>query len=190
MGLDIICGSVFTCCSYSYIHKFKRMLILATIEYLRDVEFSTIFVPNEKWKNYTSVSPHDFNKGEVNYEDQIEKFMEDKKRLMEFLQNIIEKDNNLFCILNYKLICSPKPYFDSVFALSEKLDYFGVTGLKTFVDHSDCEGFFSPGQSMDILCWFARIAYKPITSDEDIFFNDWVEILTHSVENRQYVRFC
>nr|QYA18838.1 hypothetical protein KOM_12_570 [Clandestinovirus] len=93
------------------------------------------------------------------------------------------------------------PGFETLFEVnypnilaSKKDDLFaeaGLLGLKWFVNHSDSDGYWSPGQSMDILLLLKELqAHKlvnPMFNDED---NPYFELLEASVTHKMPVTFC
>jgi hypothetical protein len=185
MGLDIKCNKVDTRCSYSYIHVFRKMLIQSTIQFLESISFSKHFEAPETWSKYYCTEA----KLDDDYEEYEQDYENNKKKTIEYLGAICESPG-LFSSLTYRLISDPQPYFRSYIQVEERFHRFGIFGLLTFVDHSDCEGYFSPGQSLDILNLFMRIEpFIKKDTDEYMMYEDFLEIFKTSVDTKSYVYF-
>lgn len=188
MGVDIKCNKVSTRCSYSYVHVFRKMLIESTIQFLKSISLKNHFEAPESYMPYycrydrEPRLDNDYEEYEQDYED-------DKKKTIEYLGALCESPGS-FSSITYRLLKDPQPYFRSYNQVEERFHRFGIFGLLTFVDHSDCEGYFSPGQSLDILNLFMRIEpYVKKDTDDFIMYEDFKEIFKTSVDTKSHVYF-
>ena len=146
MGVDFYCEDITFGCSYGYWGEIRKEIILATIDYIQD--------KYEKDKElYGNLNEEDENWiGEGSrYYYYMEDLMEAKKILLEKKpsKNVfgIEMDNtlNVFIILFRNL-----KYMNA-------LNRFDIGGLFALCNQSDCEGYYTPGNSLDICSLFDRI---------------------------------
>ena len=190
MGLDLHCKDKTLHCGYSYVHFVRKYLTQMTIEYLQTITFRDKFQPEESLKDYYIPSPHDDSQDkEIDHEEQEGDFNSRKKKLINFLEQTLIP-NTILSQINY-----------TIWSInSSDVDYymkeFGIIGLKHFVNHSDCEGYLTLGESMDIISLISRIYKfkdKYISSDElrgdNIFFDDLIDLLKTSVDNKTYIVF-
>lgn len=198
MGLDIKCGDKSTRCGYSFVQTIRIDMTLATISYLESINFTEAFEPQDIIKNYFIPSPHDENKGKIEHEEQMNDFEDKKKKMIEFLIESL-KSKNILNILNYKIWENPNPIYKSKIDLENDLNFFGISGLQQFICHSDTEGYFSVGQSVDIMNLFSRINKfleealekedEHIKEIKSVTFNELIEIFRTSVDDKKYVLF-
>jgi hypothetical protein len=193
MGLDIVCNEKDLHCRYSYIQEIRKNLTIATIKYMESLKFDTQFVPQDIIKNYFIPSPHDINDGEIEYDEQINDFESHKTNMIQFLKETLKPKNNLM-LISYELWYNPNPFYKSTINLEEVLSFFGIISLRTLISHSDCEGYFSVGQSVDIMDLFSRIngfLEDMIKDKEDelLFYNELIDLFKESVDTKNYVFF-
>ena len=186
MGLDLYCGKESWGSSYSGVHIIREWMIKATIKYLENLENTPFYKPLEQYR-YTCGYDRDKNEGSGVW---------NKKDLLDFLNSLIIQESvvdlpqQLSWIKPMKINYQPwnKTPFD--------LAYFGLFGLKVFVNHSDCDGFFTVGQASDILCLLSRIGndlfqleeVKEDESDKE-WIMDLIRLLEHSVKIKEDIRF-
>jgi hypothetical protein len=79
-------------------------------------------------------------------------------------------------ILNYTP-CRKTPY---------ALYYFGLGGLKTWICHSDCDGYYSPGDCSNMIEIYERIKnhFGDSESQEEL-----IEVFRDSVDTKSYITF-
>jgi hypothetical protein len=198
MGLDIKCGDKSTRCGYRFVQTIRIDITLATISYLESINFTEPFQPQDIIAPYFIPSPHDVNKGEIDYDEQMNDFEDKKKKMIEFLIESL-KSKNILNILNYQIWDNPNPIYKSQIDLENNLNFFGISGLQEFISHSDSEGYFSVGQSVDIMNLFSRINkfLKQALEKEDehikemksVTYNELIEIFRTSVDEKKYVLF-
>lgn len=181
MGLDIHCGDQTLRCGYHYVQTFREKMIYSSIQYLKSQHFNSVSKYNEQWKDYWYDSPLNENRGEVEYEQQIE---EDKEKLIQALKLSICGSSSYISNIDYRMWIQNK-------ISSDRLSFFGLIGLKWIVDHSDVDGFYTPGQCLDILNLFARVEPNvELTNEMDkIWFKEFTLILMTSVDKRKNVLF-
>jgi hypothetical protein len=166
-----------------------------TIEYLNHIKFRDQFKPESSMKDYFSQSPLDkLQQEDVEYEEQEEDFVDRKKNVIDFLSRTLNDKTTSFGSsgisfpINYS-VWNEKKDFDLVYYMNE----FGILGLKHFVNHSDCEGYFSYGECIDIMNLFSRISLckdKCISEkDENVFFEELVDLFKTSVDHKTYIVF-
>lgn len=86
------------------------------------------------------------------------------------------------CQINYSNVGQTK---------NDLLAEVGLLGLKWFVDHSDCDGYWTPGQSMDILHLFKELQAHGLISDSlNDEGNPYFELLEASIAHKTPVTFC
>jgi hypothetical protein len=184
MGLDLYCGKECWGSSYSGIHIIRYWFIKATIKYMENLDNPFEYQPLEQYK---STCKYD--------KDKNSKSIWNKKDLLEFLNSLLVQETPLLpkelsWIRQSKINYQPwnKTPFD--------LGYFGLYGLKVFVNHSDCDGFFTVGQSQDILCLLSRIGNYLLELEdlkeegEKEWILDLIKLLEHSVKIKEDIRFC
>lgn len=199
MGLDFYCGtdkSKELHCTYSYIQVIRYILTKMTIEYLKSISFRTPFQPNPSLAKYFSPCPHDVSQDEeIEYEEQEADFEERKNKLIVFLDKTLnEKQTSI----SFKGLILPIEYSlwygKKDFDLNYYLNEFGILGLKHFIVHSDCEGYLSLGECMDLMNLFSRITlFKTPTKEEenmdDEFFDELVELIGTCVDKKTFLVF-
>ena len=168
MGLDLICYVYHSekkslHCTYSYIHVIRYILTQMTIEYLKNIKFRDQFQPESSLRTYFTKSPHDRTQDEeIEHDEQEGDFECRKKRLIDFLSQTLNNKTHTLSSqgitlpINYSL-WSQKNGSQNDFDLDYYLNEFGILGLKHFVNHSDCEGYLSYGECIDIMNLFSRI---------------------------------
>jgi len=190
MGLDLHCDILSLHCGYSYIHMVRKILIRMTIDYLKNISFRNKFEPVSSMKDYFIPSPHDDSQDkEIDYSEQEEDFERHRNRLIETFQKSLN-GSQLICI-DYSIW---KNY--TTLDLGYYMNEFGIIGLEHFVNHSDCEGYLSVGQSIDIMNLFSRIFHyrdKYVSNDDlkgdDVFFDELVEMVKTSIDKKKFIIF-
>ncbi len=145
MGISVNCKEKGFCCSYSGWNRLRVTIIEATLRYLR-----AKFVLDESTKNEEDEDHnYGYNKKEI------EKFID---RINILLSTSTHKDGHVNIFIH--IITEFPQYIDA-------LIYFNVGGIYSLVNKSDCEGFYSPGNSLDIIILLDLI--KPIINE---YYND------------------
>lgn len=144
MGIDLTCETKDFSCSYSCWHNIRAELIEATFAYLEDLIAKNIDIYEEN-----SVLTH----------------------LKQYINEIREYgaslENNKPPINPFALLSSKRDLFDAFSEYSGDLCFiniliqFGVGGIYALCNKSDCDGFYTPGNSYDI-CQLIMII-KPFT---------------------------
>lgn len=188
-------------CTYSYIHIVRYILTQMTIEYLKNIKFREPFESEVSLKDYFSKSPYDRSQEEeIQYDEQENDFEDHKKKLIDFLSESLNtvSDGKISMSLNGILfpikysMWSGKKEFDLDYYMNE----FGILGLKHFVNHSDCEGYLSFGECIDIMNLFSRIFVfkekfipEEEYNSENRFLDDLLELFKMAVDNKTYIVF-
>ena len=125
MGIDLLCGTKSFGCGYSDWNYVRTQILLATFIYLEQkIKDDTIITEN--YTENAAINRHDFYTNVISV--LITKIA---------AQNETKFDLRIFMELK-----------DSV--IIDGLIFFGVGGLFTLSNNSDCEGFYTPGNSYDI----------------------------------------
>ena len=162
MGIHIKCDNQIVPCSYSFIHKARKIITQMTIEYIKNLSFRIKSHPDSSLKEYFIPGPHDISQDEdIEYEEQEDDFHSRQSKVVVFLENTLSLSDE---INPYIFRTTGINYFawnQQQIVNSTLLTEFGILGIQHFVNHSDTQGFFSVGQSTDIMDLFSRIfVYK------------------------------
>lgn len=126
MGVDIYCNDIHTRCTYMGLQRFRLMLLKATLKYIENSkkELKTIYEKN-----------HQYGVEAKYYEN-------DYKTIMKYMRNLITTDSVIYSMPNYSKICK---------SCNNLLKLFDLYGVIIFVNHSDSDGYFTKGETFDIL---------------------------------------
>ena len=148
MGIDLTCDTKDFSCSYSSWHNIRAELIEATFAYLEDLIANQTKGIDEERLEYSVI-------GHL------------KQYITEIREECASFDNDKPPISPFALLFSKRTIFN---AFSEHLGdlcfiniliQFGVGGIYTLCNKSDCDGFYSVGNSYDI-CELLNVI-KPFT---------------------------
>ena len=148
MGIDLTCDTKNFSCSYSSWHNIRAELIEATFAYLEDLIANQTKGIDEERLEYSVI-------GHL------------KQYITEIREECASFENDKPPISPFALLFSKRTIFN---AFSEHLGdlcfiniliQFGVGGIYTLCNKSDCEGFYSVGNSYDI-CELLNVI-KPFT---------------------------
>ena len=148
MGIDLTCDTKNFSCSYSSWHNIRAELIEATFAYLEDLIANQTKGIDEERLEYSVI-------GHL------------KQYITEIREECASFDNDKPPISPFALLFSKRTIFN---AFSEHLGdlcfiniliQFGVGGIYTLCNKSDCDGFYSVGNSYDI-CELLNVI-KPFT---------------------------
>jgi len=157
MGISIKCNDTGFCSSYSTWDEIRRAVIKASFEYILD-QF------NKDKKLLKNVTEDDENwNGKGSYYDS-------------YKTNLCKAHNKLLGnrTTHNDLLNSFNSVFNSIEYMNS-LNYFKMGGLLALCKQSDCEGIYTPGNSLDICILFDRIEPFLKTKDEFIYnaiYND------------------
>jgi hypothetical protein len=172
MGVSITCDEESFSCSYSTWNTIRTNIIEKTLDYLN---------------NHFSLNE---------CEDSNE--LIDRKNIIIFFENILskndEKQNKI--IFNINVMCNLQPIDSFIqninFNIINALIYFNIGGLYSLCYKSDCEGYYSVGNSYDILNLITLI--KPCINKEDnyLYHNivDIEKIFQESIKKNKIVIIC
>lgn len=136
MGLDLFCDDYSERVgSYTYVHELRKNWTLASIQYLKD------FLQSDE----CNINSFDENETEVIYE--ITMKIDRCNNLIKMLEEWCV-GHPPFSLLNYSVIIDSD---------TDLLREFGLNGLHIFVNHSDSDGYITPGESYDILNTLSKI---------------------------------
>jgi len=144
MGVDFYCGDVTFGCSYGGWNQLRKTVIQATFDYIKD-KFQKDF------EAYNSIDDeedeHYIGDGSLYH-----CYKKDIIKIIEIMQSSCEK--NIFgldnSVDNFIVVTRNLSYIDA-------LIYFDIGGLYSLCNKSDCEGFYSVGNSIDICQLFDLI---------------------------------
>lgn len=183
MGVDFICETKSFGCSYSGWHYFRTVFIEATIAYLNN------FLTTQTFDEYNQIAA---------------------TRLQEHLKAVEERANELANKKYTHLALSEKTAKDCLIAcfltevsshtwFGELLIQFGAAGIYALCNKSDCEGFYSVGNSVDICDLLQKIIPFIPHDEKDIEMygcnddsraKELLEVFEESVEKKLHVRIC
>jgi hypothetical protein len=175
MGIDITCIDKSFSSSYGYWSKFRTAVIVATLEYL---------------KSHFSLNP--LQNGENSNESIY------RQEIIEFIEKVLNtKANYVNTGIKFPIstIATPIDIFIQFCELANVnlLIHYGVGGLYSFCNKSDCEGFYSVGNSYDIcelLTTIKPFIQKGGENDYYDYIDSIIEIFKESVEKKQIVSIC
>ena len=162
MGISINCNNTGFSSSYSTWNEIRRAVIKASFEYILDQ-----FDKDKKLLKNVTEDDENWN-GKGSYYDSYKTAL--CKANNKLLGNKPEKNTSLFNDLlnNFNREFTSIEYMNS-------LNYFKIGGLLSLCKQSDCEGIYTPGNSLDICILFDRIEPFLKTKDEFIYnaiYND------------------
>lgn len=177
MGLYVVCKEKDWSCTYSGVHFYREIVIKATLAYVKQIQCGVIDEKSEIECPYQ----RELRKEKESQQD-LKYFEDEKKRLISFLERLLEvKSISDGDNINYK----PLQHTDYA------LYFFGLGGLKDFVYHSDCDGYYTPGQCMNILELYSKICIylKDMFPNEYQDVEELMEVIRESYETKSYVIF-
>ena len=144
MGVDFYCGDITFGCSYGSWNDLRQTVIRATFKYIQD-KFQK---DEELYKNITDEEDKKFI-GEGSTYNCYKNVIKDMIKLMESKNstNIFGTNNTINNFIN---LCINLSTIDA-------LIYFDIGGLYSLCNKSDCEGYYSVGNSIDICQLFDLI---------------------------------
>ena len=174
MGVDLNCGDITFGCSYGGWNELRRNVIKATFDFIQD-RFQR---EEQLYKNITDEEDEDYiGDGSIYYCC--------KKDIIQIinLMNAQNASKNVFglnidnTINTFINLCKNLSFVDA-------LIYFDIGGLYSLCNKSDCEGYYSVGNSVDICQLFDLIepfieknskdTYSAIYKQEDRMFGNRV----------------
>lgn len=162
MGVDFCCGSKTFGCSYSGWNSIRNDIIIATFRYLEAVL-------NTMEKNEMQ-EDDDPNRNVLNLNELLQ-YYNDMKR--------IKSDKLIEHVSNMRLIDV------------NRLILFDVGGLFALCNKSDCDGYYSVGNSYDIVNLLKIIKpYMDYTKYIEEWFNTLIELFQESVELKEKISIC
>jgi len=191
MGIDITCSTRTFSCGYSFWNEIRTATIVATAEYLK-YQMTTIQYENGTYPFVAQQIINDFMRQLLTYgtleQDPCEE--EISEPLVEFEQTPEDQENTPLIGL-FLGNCS--------LDIIDMLIFFGVGGLYSLCNKSDCEGYYSVGNSYDICELFKLI--KPFliknkenmdSPDNDVYkyVIEIEKLFQESVETKNYVLIC
>lgn len=147
MGIDLCCNNKSFFTSYSNWHDIRIIIIQATIEYIQ-YKFNNITSENN---NLTHEQNYDYD---YDYED-------DEDNLtyiyyMNTIMSIINEINTMVITKETTLGLKIDNTISIITTLSRNLNvmnafnYFEINGLLALCNQNDCDGYYTPGNSLDI----------------------------------------
>ena len=151
MGIDIYCDDKTFSCSHNYWYKIKTNIVKATIDYIKDKitkdkeAFTTEDINDE---NYIGVgSYYEYYMNNIN--EIINEINEVNKNNFYYVNMDMQLDNTIKVFMS----------FASEFKNLSALNYFGLGGLFALCNQSDSEGYYTPGNSLDICLLLDKIKF-------------------------------
>lgn len=151
MDITIVCDDIDFRCSYSYWNKIRTNIIKASIDYIsnkfiRDKYlYTTTDVDDEKYIGIGSY--YDYYKG--NIENMITVINEGNKMNFYYVNMDMQLDNTIKNFMKQTV----------EFKNLSSLNYFELGGLFALCNLSDFEGYYTPGNSLDICLLLDKIKF-------------------------------
>ena len=172
MGVDFHCNDITFSTSYGYWNAIRETIIKATFDYIID-KFQK---DEELYKDITNESDRHYIGEGSNYfmhKKNINKIITSVLK-PDVIANVQRTDNNL--VIKILQLITNISYIDS-------LIYFNLGGLYALCNKSDCEGFYSVGNSYDIILLFDLI--KPFVQKYTDCY-DCIYVVEGRLSNRLY----
>jgi hypothetical protein len=157
MGVDFYCEDVTYGCSYSGWNKLRKTIIQATFDYIQD-KFQKDF------EAYNSITDEE-DKHDIGDGSAYDCYKKNILKIIEAMQSASKK-TNVFgididnTVNNFIVLTRNLSYIDA-------LIYFDIGGLYSLCNKSDCDGFYSVGNSVDICMLFDLIEPFVKINNED-----------------------
>ena len=138
-------------CTYNYWHKIRTNIIKATMDYIKDkfTKDKELFISEDiNDKNYIGIGSH-YNYYMNNMYEIINEINEVNKGNFYYVNMDMQLDNTLRVFMS----------FVSEFKHLSALNYFGLGGLFALSNQSDSEGYYTPGNSLDICLLLDKIKF-------------------------------
>jgi hypothetical protein len=175
MGIDLYCSDKTFGCSYGTWFNVRNTLIEATFEYI---------------VVHLGITKYDADIEELGAMSALKLYIEKIKNGVILKDNVLGKESNL---IDQFIIYSRQLEFVDL------LIQFGIGGIYTLCNKSDCEGFYSVGNSYDI-CDLLKVV-KPFLLKNKDNINDqenWlygcidevINVFKESVEKKLIVKIC
>lgn len=139
MGVDLYCDNLSFSCSYGYWNNIRMNIILATFDYIQ-FKFEK---DEELYKNITDQENENYIGDYSNYNSY-------KNYLLEFIKAFSLSRITCNGIDKFIYLTTNLSYIDA-------LIYFDIGGLYSLCNKTDCEGYYSVGNSIDICQLFDLI---------------------------------
>jgi hypothetical protein len=147
MGIDLYCNDKTFGTSYGHWGSIRISIIKSTIDYIQD-KFEK---DTELYKNIDEGEENWIGEGSAYY-----CYMKDLNELRDIIiltqkSKVTEFDMPFDnTVNNFISLCRHSKYMDA-------LNYFEIGGLFALCNQSDCEGYYTPGNSLDICYLFDKI---------------------------------
>lgn len=149
MGIDLCTKNTSFGCGYTYWNELRIHVIISTIKYMKD-KFE---IDMKKYGYLTEYDKQWIGEGST-YSYHMKNFNKLIKSLEQGSPTMIIHPSTLNLFV--RLIKSGR-YRNAV-------NYFDIGGIISFCENRDCDGYYTPGNSLDICCLLDRI--KPYANSE------------------------
>ena len=158
MGIDLYCNDVTFYCSYSYWNTIRERIIMATLDYItnkfqKDSELYS--EQNTDDENYIGEGSNYYI-----YKNMITDIITELKK-PSLITNIIFKNTNL--IEKFSKLTVNTANIDA-------LNYFDIGGLYSLCNKSDCSGYYTSGNAVDII-ELLNLIEPFVKKYDDIYFS-------------------
>lgn len=170
MGIDLYCGSKTFGCSYSGWNSLRCDIVIATIRYLEALLKSLEEDLITKTKNEYDIYEDD--KDNMN-----QRYIIDLKILLENYNTVKHNTENLAVYVH-----------EMNLATVDSLIMLGVGGLYALCNKADCEGYYSVGNSYDIVDLLKLIKpYMDYSDYSEEWINELNELFQESVDIKEKI---
>jgi hypothetical protein len=178
MNLNISCGEKKFTASFSYWYSIRNNIIKASINYIED----KIKRDNEMYEN--------LKEDEINYIGNGSYYNYYMNIITDLIYEINEENKNKTKLLGIKIDNTIKIFMklSCELRILNALNYFGLGGLFALCNQSDCEGYYTPGNSLDVCALLIRIkpfmnnyeGYSCLYSPEQVGYSNIYSIFEES----------
>jgi hypothetical protein len=184
MGIDITCNEKSFSCGYGSWNKIRIDTIIATAEYLKHVKTTNQF--EERTYPYVSLEIiNEFMSELISYGKDPEQVEKQDPKQEQDPEEVEKQEQNLVGLF----------LGNCTLELIDVLIFFGVGGLFSLCNKSDCEGYYSVGNAYDICELFHII--KPFLIENSDSPDNYTNVITQiedvfkeSVEISQKILIC
>jgi hypothetical protein len=193
MGVDFYCGDCAFHCSYSGWDNIRRQIMKSCFDYITDkfakdqANFANVTIEEDDTGENTSYHHHMNNIKPIIAIVETESVPKSTPDICATnIMSFIKSHNNDVGVF----IRACDKFYSSI----DSLIYFNINGLYALCNKSDCEGYYSPGNSSDI-CQLLDLI-KPFIKVNDeyiyerIYEGDLYRLFTESATKRLIVTIC
>ena len=150
-NMNICCDDKTFSCTHNYWHKIRTNIVKATMDYIKDkfTKDKEAFTREDKNDvNYIGLGSY-YNYHMNNINEIVDEIKEVNKSNFYYINMDMQLDNTIKVLLS----------FVSEFNNLSALNYFSLGGLFALCNQTDSEGYYTPGNSLDICLLLDKIKF-------------------------------